>query len=115
MADYMKTKIAMDYLEIIDRQEYEVAWNESSNIIQTGVLMDDFVKSLRAARAPLGAVTSRIVDTIEDPYTPVGAPDGSYTRIIFSSSFKTKNTAHESLTLIEESDGQWRTAGYYIT
>jgi hypothetical protein len=43
-----------------------------------------------------------------------GAPDGKYVVIQFSSSFKNKADATETVTPMLDKDGQWRVSGYYI-
>ena len=40
--------------------------------------------------------------------------DGEYALIIYATSFANKAEGHETLTLERESNGKWRSVGYFI-
>lgn len=102
------------WLELADAQDYENTWRNSSEIFKSAIEMDDWRKSLKAARSPLGSLISRELENIASLNQPDGAPDGNYTKLTFESSFKSKHIALETVTLVEEADGHWRVAGYFI-
>jgi Protein of unknown function (DUF4019) len=43
-----------------------------------------------------------------------GAPDGNYVVMQFDTSFANKKNAVETVTFVQEKNGQWKAAGYYI-
>lgn len=102
------------WLEFADAQDYENTWRRSSLIFKSAIEMDNWRVALKAARAPLGSLISRELENIAPLIQPDGAPDGNYTKLTLKSSFNLKQSALETLTLVEESDGHWRVAGYFI-
>ena len=114
MTDTVKVQSATNWLNHADKQDYEGTWKSSSALFQAAVELDDWRQSLKSARSPLGTVITRTVDTVEPLAQPSGAPDGTYTKLLFNSSFELKKSAQETITLVEETDGQWRVAGYFI-
>jgi len=114
MDDSANIEIATNWLHFADEMDHENTWNHSSDLFQSAIEPDDWRKSLSAARAPLGLVLSRAISSVEPLKNPEGAPDGSYLKLVFDSSFEHKNSAQETVTLVEGKDGQWRTAGYFI-
>ncbi len=75
---------------------------------------DAFVKSLNAARKPLGALKSREVKSKQYQTSLPGAPDGQYVVIQFTTSMENKNSAVETVTPMLDKDGKWKVSGYYI-
>ena len=43
-----------------------------------------------------------------------GAPDGEYVVQQYSSAFENKKEAMETVVLLREKDGSWKTVGYFI-
>jgi len=43
-----------------------------------------------------------------------GAPDGKYVIIQFETSFENKASAVETVTPMQDADGVWRVAGYFV-
>jgi len=78
------------------------------------VQSDLWVASLKALREPLGKLISRKVKSAVYKTTLPGAPDGQYVVIEFTSSFKHKKTAVETVTPMLGKDGVWRVSGYFI-
>jgi len=105
---------ALLWLGLVDKNEYEESWQQASTIFQYAVIEIDWVKQIRAARAPLGAVLSRNQEESVSQKNPSGAPDGDYIVVKYESSFDKKAEVVETLTLYLESDGSWRTTGYFI-
>jgi len=114
MKDSVKIENATNWLKYADELDHENTWKHSSTLFQSAIVLDDWARSLKAARGPLGHVLSRSVSSIEALETPDGAPDGNYVKLLFNSSFEKKQCALETITLVEEPGGQWRTAGYFI-
>lgn len=114
MSDTQKIENAKNWLMLADMQDSESTWKNSSSIFQSAIEIDDWRKSLQTARSPLGMTVSRIIESVEPLVNPDGAPDGNYAKLVFKSSFESKQQAQETITLVEDGDGQWRIAGYYI-
>jgi hypothetical protein len=66
------------------------------------------------ARAPLGALKSRTLQSATPASTLPGAPDGQYVVIQFAASFEHKASAVQTVTPVKDADGTWHVSGYYI-
>lgn len=105
---------AQTWLGSIDAGDYDQSWQMASGYFRTAVSQANWTASLQAARAPLGSLIARQLTTEQRANSLPGVPDGDYCILIFSSQFAHKNAALETLTLLRETDGQWRVAGYFI-
>ena len=74
----------------------------------------DWSDALNGARKPLGNQLSRKLGKAQNVKSLPGAPDGNYVVIQYETSFSNKKSAVETVTLVQEKDGKWRAAGYYI-
>jgi len=105
---------ATSWLKLIDTGNYDASWQTASSLFQNAVSQTDWSKSIKAVRTPLGPVTKRLLASSKETTTQPGAPDGHYRILSYSTSFANKHSAVETLTLMQETDGSWRSAGYFI-
>ena len=102
------------WLALVDDGQYESSWDEAAGLFKKAVDKEQWVKSLKAVRAPLGKVVVRTLFTVNYKTQMPGAPDGHYVIIQYRTSFKNKSEAIETITPLLDTDGKWRVAGYYI-
>jgi hypothetical protein len=105
---------ANKWLALVDQDKYAESWKEAADLFRHTVQSDLWVASLKALREPLGKLISRKVKSAVYKTTLPGAPDGQYVVIEFTSSFKHKKTAVETVTPMLGKDGVWRVSGYFI-
>jgi hypothetical protein len=105
---------AETWLALIDAGNYSASWNAASSLFRQHVPQSQWQTSAAGARAPLGALKSRKLQSATYTRTLPGAPDGEYVVVIFASSFENKATAIETVTPMVDADGTWRVSGYYI-
>jgi hypothetical protein len=105
---------AVSWLALVDDGKFAEGWDASADYLKNAVGKDDFVKSLNAARKPLGNLKSREVKSAEYQTSLPGAPDGEYLVIQFKTSFEHKESAIETITPMLDKDKKWRVSGYYI-
>jgi hypothetical protein len=94
------------WLGLVDQQNYAESWNQASSVFRTQVSEPKWEETAKAARGPLGAVSSRKLLRVS------GSPDGLYKVLQFQTSFADK-TAVETVTFTLE-DGKWKCAGFFI-
>ena len=70
--------------------------------------------ALTGTRKPLGSLVSRKLSNERSTKSLPGAPDGNYVVMQFDTSFSNKKSAVETVTFVQEKDGKWKAAGYYI-
>ena len=105
---------AESWLAQVDDGKYGESWDAAAEYLKNAVMKDDFVKSLTAARKPLGKLKSREVQSKEYRTSLPGAPDGEYVIIQFKTSMENKKSAIETVTPMLGKDKKWRVSGYYI-
>lgn len=102
------------WLESIDSSNYELSWENSSELFKSSITKENWVSALDGVRTPLGKKISREIKTKEYRTTLPGAPDGEYVVIVYSTEFENKENSYETITPMKDKDGKWRVSGYYI-
>ena len=102
------------WLLLIDAGDFEKSWQTASVFFRNAVPQANWSKALQSSRSPLGILEQRTLTSFQEATSLPGAPDGHYCILIYTTAFAKKKQATETLTLIEEADGQWRAAGYFI-
>ena len=105
---------ARAWLVLTDEGKYAESWEAAAGYLKKAVGKGDFVKSLEAARSPLGKMISREVESEQFSTRLPGAPEGQYVVIQFKTSLANAKSAVETVTPMLDKDGQWRVSGYYI-
>ena len=102
------------WLSLVDEGKYAESWRNASAYFKNVIDENQWAKTLKSVRRPLGDLISR--KAISQHYTKTlpGAPDGEYVVIQYESSFQNKASAIETVTPSLEKDGIWRVSGYYI-
>jgi hypothetical protein len=105
---------AEKWVALVDNGKYADSWNEAADYFKGAIDRAKWEKMLQSVRKPLGVTVSRKIKTSVYRTNLPGAPDGEYVVVLFTTSFKNKKTAVETITSMLDKDGQWRVAGYYI-
>jgi hypothetical protein len=104
---------AETWLTLVDNHNYAESWNEGSSAFRAQVTQQKWSEAMQTVREPLGTMISRKFIRVTKAKSLPGAPDGDYAVIQFQSSFTSKASAVETVTLALE-EGKWKTAGYFI-
>jgi hypothetical protein len=105
---------AETWLGQVDVGNYAASWREASPYFQGAVTEQVWAASLNGVRKPLGKVMSRKLQSAQHTKSVPGAPDGNYIVMQFDTHFENKQAAIETVTFLQEKDGKWKAAGYYI-
>jgi Protein of unknown function (DUF4019) len=106
--------VAQSWLKQIDDGNYTSSWKDASAYFRGALTEKGWVEALNGARKPLGKLVSRKLAKSQDAQSLPGAPDGKYVVMQFDTSFENKKSAVETVTFMQEKDGKWKAAGYYI-
>jgi hypothetical protein len=104
---------ARDWLALTDRLDGAASWKAAGAKFRNAIPAEDWTAALKQVREPLGALTTRAVDSTRFEKSFPGLPDGDYAIIVFRTSFANKASARETVTL-EREGGSWRVVGYLI-
>jgi hypothetical protein len=102
------------WLSLVDGGNYSGSWEEAAEYFRTAVTVEQWQRSMRAFREPLGGVLSRKLKFKQYTNSLPGAPDGEYVVVQYETSFEKKKSAIETITPMLDKDGKWRVSGYYI-
>jgi len=104
---------ARDWLALVDGQHWDDSWSAAGAMIRSNVPQAQFVSKVQPVRQPLGAVTSRVLQSVIKATALPGVPDGQYEILQFATSFTQKAQAIETVTLAREGSA-WKVDGYFI-
>ena len=104
---------AAAWLALADVGDAAESWADAGAAFRAAVTPDARGDQLRAARAPLGPLTSRTLAVEQQLNGLPGAPPGDYVVQQYHSVYDARKAVVETLTLQREADG-WRVVGYFI-
>jgi hypothetical protein len=113
-AEHAAIDAAQKWLSLVDGGQYSESWEQGAEYFRNAISKDKWEQAVKAVRVPLGAQMSRVVKSKQYTTSVPGAPDGQYVVIQFTTSFKNKVTATETVTPMLDKDGSWRVSGYFI-
>jgi len=102
------------WLSLVDGGNYFGSWEEAAEYFRKAVTVEQWQRSMKAFREPLGGVVSRKLKFKQYTNSLPGAPDGEYVVIQYATSFENKKSAIETITPMLDKDGNWRVSGYYV-
>ncbi|MGA2178721.1 MAG: DUF4019 domain-containing protein [Verrucomicrobiota bacterium] len=105
---------AQAWLRDVDNGNYAQSWADAAAYFQSAITSDKWTEAMQQVRKPLGPLVSRKVKSAQELTSLPGAPDGHYIVMQFETSFANKKSAIETVTFMQEKDGKWKAAGYYI-
>lgn len=105
---------AQEWLSLIDAGNYASSWSAASSLFRQKISEPQWQSAAAGARAPLGALKTRTLQSATPKASLPGAPEGQYVVIKYASSFEHKASAVETVTPVLDTDGKWHVSGYYI-
>lgn len=104
---------AREWLRLVDTGDYEEALESEPARIRAGVTTGQFIRSMRARRAPFGHPISRTLVGADYSRRLTGAPDANYESLLFKTAFEHKRLAAERVILVDD-HGSWRVVDYRV-
>jgi len=107
------TAVAMEFLQLIDSQQYAESWQMAADLMKEKVAEKDWVEKLSKARTLSGEVIERAEESTTYSPSAKDSPEGEYISLIFESKYQRAESVSEYVTVMLE-DGHWKVAGYFI-
>jgi hypothetical protein len=104
---------AREWLVHLDSGQPDQAWETGSPALRKALALDDWRKALKGV-ANVGAVQGRTLSSVTFANKIPGGQDGQYALLHYDSVFEHKNRATETVILLRDADGVWRSAGYFL-
>lgn len=108
------TQVALRWIKLVDSEQYKESFEELSPLIQKGLTLDEWIKSLSTARNALGKVTQRKVEKAFYTTELPDAPAGEYVVVHFETYFEKREDRITEILIPTLIKGEWRIAGYYF-
>lgn len=108
------TSAAESWLKLVDDAQYEASWTNAASVFRGALTSEAWSKAVGGVRGQLGQLVSRKLASAHYTTSVPGAPDGKYVIIQFDTSFENKASAVETVTPMQDTDGVWRVAGYFV-
>lgn len=105
-------KAADAWLKLMDEGNYDETWDKSSATLELLIPKSHWKSLMSALRKPFGSVRSRKLIEQRPAFNPAGLPKGEYMVLVYSTSFSSRPNAHELVTMVKESDGNWKVLTY---
>lgn len=109
----ISTRIALEWLKHIDAEDYAQSWKEASSRFRASVPEAKWVAVMTQVRQPLGVVSARDSAGATLALEAPRLPKGEYWVVRFSTAFESAK-ATEIVTLVADTDGQWRVISFFI-
>ena len=113
VAESSGSRVARDWLALVDGQRWNDSWAASGAIAKAKVTAAQWAAALQPVRQPLGPVTSRVLLGEAKASNLQGAPAGEYDTLRFQTSFANMQGATETVIMVRQSGG-WKVIGYFI-
>jgi len=102
------------WFALVDAGRGDASWSAAGALFREALDPARWDEQLRAAREPLGPVTSRVIAVDQKLDAIPGAPEAEYVVRQYHSVYDRTHAVTETLTLQHEADGGWRVVGYFI-
>ena len=103
---------AIEWVTLLDRQQWDQSWATAGTLFKSKITAGSWASTVQSVRHPLGAVSSRKLQSVTAATKLPGAPDGQYEILQFQTNFANKS-AVETVVLAREASG-WKVDGYFI-
>src|SRR5690606_12052333 len=81
---------AREWVALLDDQRWEESWRTAAALFQSPQTPEQWAAMVRPVRQPLGAVSSRVLQSATKANSLPGAPAGEYEILQFRTSFEKK-------------------------
>jgi len=106
------TYAAQQWLTTVDAGHYGESWDRAASVFQQKVSQEQWGETMISFRAPLGKLVSRQLKNASYATDVPNAPAGKYYVIQFRTTFADYPTVNETVTTMQEPNGQWRVSAY---
>jgi hypothetical protein len=105
---------ASSWFALVDAGKGDASWSSAGALFRNAMDPALWATQLRAAREPLGPVTSRVLAVEQQLNALPGIPDAECIVRQYHSVYDRSRAVVETLTLQREADDVWRVVGYFI-
>ena len=105
---------AATWLRIVDSLKHGESWDSAAAPLKDAMSKADWEEAVTRVRGPLEPFGTRKLLSAMFTTTLPNAPPGNYVVLRYQTPVAGNRTVTETVTPMQESDGTWRVAGYYV-
>jgi aspartokinase-like uncharacterized kinase len=105
---------AAQFLFLIDTEEYAKSWEVTSKSLKNILSQKAWNKQISKIRSFLGPIVDRNQHDIAYTSNANDVPEGEYVVMTFISQFELRERVIETITLMLNSEEQWKVVGYFL-
>ncbi len=113
ISDPVASNAAKEWVALLDDHQWEESWRDAAAQFKSKISAAQWTAMVQPIRQPLGAVSSRTIQSTTRASSLPGAPAGDYEVLQFLTNFAKKPGSVETVALSHEGSG-WKVTGYYI-
>lgn len=104
---------ATEFLQIVDAGRYPDSWQITAAYLQKTISLSDWEKKLAEIRTTFGPLSERQLENVSFTAPAEELPEQEIILLEYAATFKLKEMK-EVVTVIHDTDNQWRVVGYFI-
>jgi DNA-binding CsgD family transcriptional regulator len=104
---------ARGWADLLDQGRWDNSWRAAAALFKSSITAAEWAATIQAVRTPLGAVSSRTLQSATPADRLPGAPAGSYEIVQFRTDFAQRRDAIETVVMMREGT-TWKVSGYFI-
>lgn len=109
------TQAAAQFLYLVDTEEYAKSWEVTARDLKHLFSQEVWNEKISEIREFLGPIVERMQQEINyTTYSSEAMQAGEYVVMTFISEFEFRERVIETLTLVLNSDDQWKVVGYFL-
>lgn len=108
------TSAADSWLKLVDEAQYDASWANAAGVFKGAVTSEAWASAVGGVRGQVGKLVSRKLASASYTTQVPNAPPGKYVIIQYDTDFDKKASSVETVTPMQDPDGQWRVAGYFV-
>jgi hypothetical protein len=102
------------WLALVDTGRYGESWEAASPHFKDAVARVPWEVAAQQGREKVGTLIKRKFRSAKSTLNPPNSPPGEYVVIQNDTVYEKRGLCTETVTLMKQSDGSWKVAGYFI-
>lgn len=107
-------KKALEWMTSVDEGNATSSWNGMSGIFSKQLTQEDWRLSIQGMHGYFGKAGTRKLTNSTYKTESYGAPSGDYVDVTFTTDYTNAPGRKEVVTMVQESSGEWKVAGFSI-
>lgn len=105
---------AQNWCALLDTGDYGQSWEQAADFFKKAITKEKWDTTIASVRVKLGKIIKREIKTTTYKEQLPGVPQGMYYVLIFNTDFENGKNVTETVAMIKDEKGTWKSGGYFI-